>query len=86
MVSAAGGPTSAATDRKSCGKVVGHHRTPELPLPDGRVLRTRTTASGLYRPTDPDMVAILKGKQPIPLGVVEKSIRLVGMTPPRSKE
>ncbi|MFF0488077.1 cytotoxic translational repressor of toxin-antitoxin stability system [Nocardia sp. NPDC004068] len=98
--------------RNATGGVVGHHRTWELHLADGRILRTRisrpvdnadygarmwcqilkeqleVTAEQFWacvndrtRPARVSGNVTIPDKEPIPLGVVEKLIRLVGLTP-----
>ncbi|WP_305780033.1 cytotoxic translational repressor of toxin-antitoxin stability system [Nocardia nova] len=98
--------------RDAKGGAVGHHITWELPLPDGRVLRTRVSrpadntdygakmwcqilkeqlevneeqfwacVNHGKRPTRISVTVTIPDKEPIPLGVVEKLIRLVGLTP-----
>ncbi|MQY26659.1 cytotoxic translational repressor of toxin-antitoxin stability system [Nocardia aurantia] len=97
--------------RNSRGGVVGHHITWELPLPDGRILRTRISrpadntdygarmwcqilkdqlevsedqfwacVNDRTRPTRSTGGVAIPDKEPIPFGVVEKLIRLVGLT------
>lgn len=98
--------------RNAKGGVVGHHSTWELPLPDGRVLRTRISrpadntdygskmwclilkeqlevtegqfwacVNDRVRPERFSAAVTIPDKEPIPLGVIEKLIRLVRLTP-----
>lgn len=98
--------------RDATGGVVGHHRTWKLPLPDGRVLRTRISrpvdntdygpkmwgqilkeqlevneeqfwacVNDRKRPARTAGAVTIPDKEPIPLGVVEKLMRLVRLTP-----
>lgn len=98
--------------RNARGGVVGHHKTWELQLPDGRVLRTRISrpvdntdygarmwcqilkeqldvseeqfwacVNDGKRPGRTSGAIAIPDKDPIPLGIVEKLMRLVGLTP-----
>lgn len=98
--------------RNATGGVVKHHSTWELPLPDGRILRTRISrpmdntdyGSKLWcqilkdqlevtetqfwacvndrvRPARTSGAVTIPDKEPIPLGIVEKLIRLVRLSP-----
>ncbi|MBH0775417.1 cytotoxic translational repressor of toxin-antitoxin stability system [Nocardia sp. NEAU-351] len=98
--------------RNATGGVVGHHRTWELSLTDGRVLRTRISrpvdntdygasmwrhilkeqlevseeqfwscVNDKKRPARTSGAVTIPDKEPIPLGVVEKLIRLVRLSP-----
>ncbi|NNH69986.1 cytotoxic translational repressor of toxin-antitoxin stability system [Nocardia uniformis] len=98
--------------RNATGGMVRHHSTWELPLPDGRVLRTRISrpvdntdygpkmwcqilkdqlevseaqfwrcVNDRVRPARTPGTVTIPDKEPIPLGVVEKLIRLVHLTP-----
>ncbi|MFF0636175.1 cytotoxic translational repressor of toxin-antitoxin stability system [Nocardia sp. NPDC004151] len=103
--------------RNATGGVVRHHTTWELPLSDGRVLRTRISrpmdntdyGSKLWcqilkdqlevseaqfwacvndrvRPARTPESVMIPDKEPIPLGIVEKLIRLVHLTPGEIEE
>jgi len=94
------------------GGVVGHHQTWELPLSDGRILRTRISrpvdntdygpkmwceilknhlevdeaqfwacVDDRLRPARTAETVPIPNKEPIPLGVAEKLIRLLHLTP-----
>ncbi|WP_458690361.1 cytotoxic translational repressor of toxin-antitoxin stability system [Nocardia tengchongensis] len=98
--------------RNARGGAVGHHSTWELPLPDGRILRTRISrpmdntdygskmwcqilkdqlevseaqfwgcVNDRIRPERTSGTVTIPDREPIPLGVVEKLIRLVNLAP-----
>ncbi len=98
--------------RNATGGVVGHHQTWELPLSDGRILRTRISrpvdntdygakmwceilrgqlevdearfwacVNDRMRPVRIAETVAVPDKEPIPLGVVEKLMRLAHLTP-----